>query len=344
MIRVLVVDDSPTVRKLIRTLLNGDPELKVVAEAENGLEAIEMCRKMNPDVITMDIQMPVMNGYEAIKRIMTESPRPIVILTSTESEIKHGITDKGIEAGALMVGRKPGGLSTEQKDTEKLVSLVKAMAEVKVVRRRWDLTDKWVAPHPIPTRRKSFCAPFGILGLGASTGGPPALKSILAQLNIPLHLPVVVVQHISQGFINGLAKWLDESIPLHVKVAENGEQLKAGTVYLAPGKRHFQVSGGKRVWLINSDPVDGHRPSVTCLFDSIAKNYGQSAICVLLTGMGKDGAKGLLHVKDRGGYTMVQDKETSVVFGMPGEAIALGAASEVVPLHRMGLRLTEMVG
>ena len=306
MIRVLIVDDSPTIRELVRHILERDPEMTVVGEARNGKEAVELCLKLNPDVITMDIQMPHMDGYEAIQHIMAESPRPIVVLTSSESDVKYGATFKGINAGALMVIRKPLGIPGEDPEADKLVSQVKAMAGVKVVRRRWKTDPK--APVPNVGRRdhKEAHSPFKIIAIGASTGGPPAIRTVLDQLPIHLPIPVVIVQHISFGFIKGFARWLNDTTPFSVKVAENGEGVKPGVVYLATDNRHLHVGRKGRLWLMDSAAVDGHRPSVTALFQSVARNYSEAAIGVLLTGMGRDGAIGLKMLEEAGAEGLVQ--------------------------------------
>ena len=377
MIRVLIVDDSPTLRQLTRAILESDPHLQVVGEARNGEEAIALCDKLNPDIITMDIRMPKMDGYQAIRRIMTELPRPIVVLTSTMSDLELGITFKAIEAGALMVVGKPHGLPGTDPEADQLIASVKAMAGVKVVRRRpWLLKETPTArrgetstetsasgsaeltveasvepgscrrpaepprdkPRPRPVPR-----PLRLIAIGASTGGPPALQVILGGLPADLSVPVVVVQHISSGFVAGMARWLDETTPLRVKVAENGEPLRPGTVYLALDGKHLQVTENALAWLRDSPPVDGHRPSVTALLESVAQTYGRAAVGVLLTGMGKDGGRGLKALHEAGGHTIAQDEGTCVVFGMPKEAIALGAATEVLPLPQIGTRLAELV-
>lgn len=344
MIRVLIVDDSPTIRELIRNILERDHELQVVGEAKNGVEAIELCTRLNPDIITMDVQMPKMSGFEAIRHIMSQSPRPIVILTSTESEIRNGTTFKGMEAGALMVMRKPRGLMGKGLQADQFIAQIKAMAGVKVVRRRWDIAEKTAGPTTKTALPKKDFGRFEILAIGASTGGPPALRKILDQFNGQTSLPVVVVQHISRGFVKGMVRWLADTTSQEVKLAEDGEILKPGTVYFAPDDRHFQISGTQKAWLVDSEPMDGHRPSVTALFNSVALNYGAAAMGVLLTGMGRDGASGLKTIKETGGYTIAQDEKSCVVFGMPKEAIAMGAVNEILPLDQIGKRLRELVG
>ncbi len=339
-IQVLVAEDSATLRFYIRTALESDPALCVVGEARNGQEAIDLCKKYNPDIITMDIHMPIMNGFDAIEIIMAEMPRPIIVLTTTESDLRMGTSLKAIEAGALMVTGKPRGMPGRDEDVDNLVAQVKAMAGVKVVGRRRRIGEK---KEPVSPPRRFLPGmtetSIQLITIGTSTGGPAALYDILSQLPGDLPVPVVVVQHLSKGFITGLARWLDDNVSLRVKVAENGEILSPGTVYIAPDDRHLTVGRGPRAWLLDSPAVDRHRPSVTTLLASVAENFGDSAIGVILTGMGKDGAIGLKAIRDAGGYTFVQDESTSIVFGMPREAIAASAASEVLAVEKIAPRL-----
>ena len=343
MINVLIVDDSPTLRHLIRAIFDTDPELKVVGEARNGEEAVAMVARLQPDVVTMDIEMPHMDGYEAIRRIMSETPVPIVVLTSTESDIRLGATYKGVESGALMVVGKPHGLRGDDPDADEIINVVKAMADVKVIRRRWH-----IPKHPEPSAHRNRVSrpiqpAYQVLAVGTSTGGPPALRTVLSELPATFSVPVLVVQHISRGFTAGLARWLNETISMRVKLADAGEPLLPGTVYIAPDGVHLQVSPQKKVALLEENPLDGHRPSVTALFNSVAKQYGQAAVGVLMTGMGRDGANGLYAMKQAGAYTIAQDEASSIVFGMPKEAINMGAASEVLALQKIAKRIKELI-
>jgi two-component system, chemotaxis family, protein-glutamate methylesterase/glutaminase len=343
MIRVLIVDDSPTLRTVIQSVLEADPEMEIVGQARNGREAVMLCHKLNPDVVTMDIRMPVMDGYEAIQAIMSETPRPIVVVTSTKSDRELGITFKAVEHGALMVLGKPKSQSGVYKDVDQFRSQVKAMAEVKVVRRRRYPKRKKPAVSQKKSNSKLPGGAIKIIAIGASTGGPPALQSILRRLPGNLPVPVVVVQHISAGFVSGLARWLDDTVDLRVSVAGESLLMQPGQVYIAPDDQHLVVAAGSRVWLKQSPLTDGHRPSVTVLFESVARYFGSTAVGVLLTGMGADGARGLKALRDAGGYTIAQDEATSIIFGMPGEAVKLGAAKEVVALGDIAERLTVLI-
>ena len=340
--KILIVDDSATQRQVLREMLAQDPDFQVVGEAADGLEALELCHRLQPDLVTMDIQMPRMNGYEAIRRIMSETPRPVVVLTSSFSDRMLGISFKALDSGALMVLAKPASLSMPQEEKKRLLEQLKAMAEVKVVGRRWNRLDRPKAKQAPPkTFPSTGSGQIDLICLGASTGGPPAVQGILQSLSPETAPPIALVQHINLGFVDSLARWLSETTGFVVEPAKIGSRLTPGKVILAPEKRHLTVVKGGMVRLVDSDLVDGHRPSVTALFRSAAV-YGSSAIGVLLTGMGRDGAQGLLEMKNAGAWTIAQDQKTCVVYGMPGEAVALGAAKEVLPLGSIANRLTKM--
>ena len=333
MIRVLIADDSPTVRHYLRAILSRDPEIEIVGEAKDGAEEVEYCRALNPDIVITDIGMPRMDGYQAIKKIMSEMPRPILVLTSTASDIELGISYKALQLGALMVTGKPHGLPEENPQADELVSMVKTLAGVKVIRRRFR-GEKPPKPRSLPKAE--------VIAIGASTGGPQALYQILKCLPEGFPLPILVIQHMSSGFTEGFVRWLNESSQLRIKVAEEGEEPKAGFVYLALEDHHMVIGGDGLIHILKSPKVDGHRPSATLLFDSVARHYGKGAVGVLLTGMGSDGARGLKTIRDAGGYTIAQDEKTSVVFGMPREAVKIGAAREVLPLSWIPQRLLEL--
>lgn len=344
MIRVLIAEDSPTLQRLIRSVLESDAELDVVGMASNGEEAFELLRELQPDIMTTDIRMPKVNGYQLIQRAMYEAPLPIIALTSTVSDRELGVTFKAIEAGALMVVGKPHGLPGTDPEADRLIDQVKAMSKVKVVRRKPNLPrDGTAKTHGATKASRPGPAPVRIIGLGASTGGPPAVQSILRRLPADFPVPIVVVQHISPGFIGGMSRWLNETTPLRVVLAEDGMRPQPGEVLLAPDDRQLEVTAQNRIQLVDSPPVGGHRPAVNVLFESIARTHGPSAIGIILTGMGSDGARGTKRLHDAGGTTVAQDEASSIIFGMPKQAIALGGVDEVLSLEQIPARLVELV-
>jgi two-component system, chemotaxis family, protein-glutamate methylesterase/glutaminase len=345
MITVLIVEDSPVVRDFLRHILSADPELQVIGTAADGAAALDAVQRRRPDVITMDIHMPKMDGLEATRKIMETYPTPIVIVSSSVDTDEVATTFRAIEAGALAVAPRPRGIGHPEYATaaRELIQTVKLMSEVKVVR-RWPrprsgrempATPKVDMPSAPPT--------IQIVALGASTGGPLVLQTILSALPKDFPVPVLIVQHMACGFVQGFAEWLAQSSSLSVHVAAAGEPLLPGGAYVAPDGFHMQVGTGPRIVLSQDAPENGLRPSVAALFRSTAHLFGRHAVGVLLTGMGKDGAAELKLMKDRGAVTMAQDQHSAVVHGMPGEAIKLEAATYVLPPDRMAAVLTSLV-
>lgn len=342
MIRVLIAEDSSTLRELLASILSSDPQIEVIGVAKDGVDAVECTKELRPDIVTMDIHMPRMNGFEATKQIMVETPTPIVIVSSTANVREVAVSMQALGVGALTLLPKPmgpGDVAFEERARD-FIQTVKAMAQVKVVRRRRETMDvppvALLSPASAPRQ-----APPRVVAIAASTGGPAALHRVLADLPGDFPAPVLVVQHISDGFVGGLATWLNSNCALQVKVAEQGEPLLARTVYLAPDERHLGVSKDKMIRLTNDPPVGGFRPSATSLFESVASVYGAGALSVILTGMGSDGVPGLIAAQRAGGLVIAQDEESCVVFGMPGSAISAGVVGATLPLDRIGARLVE---
>ncbi|WP_448561224.1 chemotaxis-specific protein-glutamate methyltransferase CheB [Trichothermofontia sp.] len=355
-IRVLLVEDSPVALTILKRILDTSPDLVVVGMARDGTEAMALIPKVNPQVICTDLHMPKMNGLELTRRIMAEAPCPILVISaSVKEEDTHNVFPL-LEAGALDVFPKPTtGLAAEYEQLgQELINRIKVLAGVKVFTRRSRRVfprESGVARSPGltatppvasgPSQGRSHLAPVRstpvldirsprIVAIGASTGGPQTLQEILGQLPARFPVPIVCVQHISEGFLPGLVNWLQSSCALSIQIAQEGVLPQAGVVYFAPERHHLQLSAQGYLQFGPSQPVDGHCPSVTVLFQSVAAYYRRAAIAVLLTGMGRDGAAGMQAIAQAGGLTIAQDEASSVVFGMPKEAIALGCVQQIL--------------
>ncbi len=340
LIKVLIVDDSLLSRELLANLLRRDPAIQVVGMATNGVEAVNMTRDLKPDLITMDIFMPEMNGFQAIEHIMAYNPTPILVITS--SVVKDGIdiTFKALELGALDLIEKPAhayGPEMTQKGKD-LVEKVKLLSRIKVIRHIRGKRRK-LAPKPserLPGEQRS------ILAVASSTGGPKALHQIFSELPRDFPAGIVVVQHMSEGFVKGMTEWINMESKISVREAKDGERVVPGTALVAPGGRHMTVGQHRFIRLIDDPPLQGHRPSGTVLLESVAQNFGPQAVGLILTGMGSDGARGMKAIKENGGYTIAQDEKTSVVYGMPKAAVDMGAIDEVLPLERIPDELCKL--
>ena len=345
MIKVLIVDDSKVVQEHLHYILTSDPDIKVVGIASSGKEAIALTCEKKPDVITMDYHMPDMNGYEATRAIMETAPTPIVIVSASMGTKEVTRSFSLIEAGALaVVLRPPGPNHPDFMITHKeLIRTVKLMSEIKVIRRfsRQQKVLLKTNQDTLPSARIN--SDIQLIAIGASTGGPLAIQKILSGLPKNLPVPVIIVQHISPGFVKGFVDWLSTTscIPLHI--ASDGEKLEAGIGYMAPDSFHMGIREGLFIYFSSLPRENGLCTSVDFLFRSVAKVIGRSAVGVLLSGMGTDGAEALKIMKDKGATTIIQDKETSVIFGMPGEALKIGAASYVLPIDRISVFLTELL-
>jgi two-component system, chemotaxis family, protein-glutamate methylesterase/glutaminase len=330
LIRILVADDSATFRAILRTVLSTAPDLEVVGEAGDGEEAVERTLALRPDVVTMDVRMPRLSGLDAIRRIMRVAPTRVIVVSAEITGEGQRLSFEALRAGAVEVLPKPrrSGRGSFEEQAEAIRAAVRAFA-------RTDLS--------VLRRRSGRAAPTGghpgsarAVGIAASTGGPAALARILSTLPGEYRIPILVVQHIAPGFEEGLVRWLQGETRLVVRLAEDGAPIEPGAVLLARSGRHLACEAG-RVRLGRGPPVRGFRPSANVLFQTLAAEYGSSAAGLVLTGMGDDGAAGLLAVRDAGGFTAAQGPESSVVHGMPGAALASGAA-------RFSLELEEVPG
>jgi two-component system chemotaxis response regulator CheB len=334
-IKVLVVDDSGFVRKLLTTVLSADDELEVVGGVRDPFEARELIKKLNPDVLTLDVEMPRMDGITFLNNLMRLRPMPVVMVSSLTATGADA-TLAALQAGAIDFVTKPSldlAAGLEAVSAE-LIGKVKAAA-------RANLSTRLTAqPRSSVEKVKALETTDRVIAIGASTGGTEAIADVLATM--PPDAPgIVIAQHIPEMFSERFAARLDRETALTVREARDGAQLLTGHAYVAPGGKHLRVerSGLKYFCAVNDDePVNRHRPSVDVLFESVAKNVGHNAVAMLLTGMGADGAAGLLSLKSAGAHTIAQDKDSSVVWGMPGEAVKRGAACEVLPLSKIGPR------
>jgi two-component system, chemotaxis family, protein-glutamate methylesterase/glutaminase len=345
MIKVLVVDDSKVVQELLKYIFSSDPEISVIGVAGSGNEAIALTKELRPDVITMDLHMPGMNGFEAIRIIMETSPTPIVIISGSLNNKDVANSLNLLEDGALAVVLRPPGINNPdyQTSSQEILRTVKLMSEIKVVK-LFPRQRKLRGQSEFRINPESCSQPeINLIAIGASTGGPVALQKILSRLNKDLPVPVLIVQHIASGFTKGFVEWLSGYSGIPLKLASDGEYLKAGVGYIAPDGYHMGVQNGMRIILSSTPPENGLRPSVDYLFRTVANISGSNSIGVLLTGMGKDGAIEMKNMKERGAITIAQDSETSVVFGMPAEAIKLGAVDNVLPVEKIAVALIDFV-
>ncbi len=347
-IKVLVVEDSRVVQMLLVQIINSDSYCEVIGTAANGLEALRFLEEQTPDVILMDIEMPEMDGFETTRRIMEKRPVPIVICTASANPREAAVTFRLLEAGAVACIEKPVGREHPnfKEAVTELLETIKLMSEVKVVRRWSQLRrDSGTNGNGISGSLKTSrgIPEFKVVGIGASTGGPPVLQTILSHLPKDFPLPLLVVQHIAPGFLPGLAEWLNQTTSFKTQIAAYGLSPLPGHVYLAPDDFHMTLSLTGQIVLSRENPQSGLRPSVDSLFRSLAEVLGARAIGVLLTGMGKDGAIELKNMKNQGAMTIAQDQETSVIYGMPGQAVALEAATYILPPDKIASALVSLV-
>jgi len=344
-VRVLIVEDSPVARELLVNILQGATGLQVVGVARNGEEAVRLAHRLQPDVITMDVHMPGMDGYETTRRIMTETPRPIVMVSASFDKSERDMTFNALKSGALSVLEKPT-MYDPPEVYDYLIHQLKLMAEVKVVRR-------WAAPAAKSGGTRPFAASPALarngqtktrlVAIAASTGGPGMLAQILGQLPADFAAPIIIVQHITPGFGESLAQWLNQQTPLTVRLANPTDEPQPGQVLIAPDDQHLTINSLGVVALNRQPSLHGVRPSADYLFESAARVFGATAIGVILTGMGSDGAAGLLQLRQAGARTIAQDEQTCVVFGMPAVAIKLGAAEQVLPVGKIAPALLNLV-
>jgi len=331
-LRVLVVDDSALMRKLIPKILERDDSIEVVGTAMDGHFGLKKIAELNPQVITLDLEMPGLNGIDTLKEIMRRWQLPVIVVSS-HSIAGASITLKALGLGAFDFVAKPADVSARMPEiAEELINKIKAAAQSKTIRTQY-LPEAAPAPK---LQRQAGAQPTRIVAIGVSTGGPNALQYLLSQLPAEFPGSILIVQHMPDGFTEMFAKRLDETCAIRVKEAQSGDLLTAGRVLVCPGNRHIKVKKlplGNVAVLAEEPRVNGHRPSVDVLFRSVAEEFGPQSIAVLMTGMGEDGASGMGAVRASGGMTIAQSEESCVVFGMPKAAIDRGYVSRVVHLE-----------
>ncbi len=345
-IKVLIVEDSQVVRDFLAYILSSDSDIHIIGTAGNGKEAIQAVREKRPDVVTMDINMPIMDGFEATRIIMETIPTPIVIVSASWDPKEVEKTFRAMDAGALAAVRKPVGVANPdyKNQAKELIQTVKLMSEIKVIKRLSrikhgkSISARLVANDLIPSTKD-----VKVVAIGASTGGPPVIETILSGLSKDFHAPLLIVQHIAPGFVQGFAGWLANSCRFPVRIAAQHEVLLPGHAYIAPDGAHMGMDTSGRIVLERSGPENGLRPSVSYLFRSVAEVFGESAVGVLLTGMGKDGSYELKIMKEKGAITIAQDEESCIVYGMPGEAVKLNAATYVLSPSKIAEFLVELL-
>jgi len=339
MIRVLITEDSSSAAEVMRVILESAGDIEVVGRAKNGKESIRLTEQLKPDIILMDITMPVMDGLEATRVIMNKMPTPILILSSLIKD-DCGIGFEALKAGALDIMEKPA-LQLNHSDLsyeEELIRKIRIVSKVRPIHLINRLEKKY-----LDTPRVKVVKDNRILAIGASTGGPPAICSILKNFVPGFPLPILVVQHICNGFTQGMVNWLGKNCSLKVKLAGDGEKVAGGVAYFAPDDFHLAIDSSYRIILSKEQPIGGHRPSVDFMLKHVARAYKEKSIVILLTGMGKDGTEGLRAIKGWGGKCIVQDEKSSVVFGMPKAAIDAGLADVISPLEKIPSEILKLL-
>jgi two-component system chemotaxis response regulator CheB len=342
-IRVVIVEDSATIRGRLTEIMTADAGIDLVGVAANGKEGIELCERLRPDVVTMDMMLPLMSGLAATEYIMAHCPTPILIVSSSTNRGEIFKTYEALAAGAVDVLEKPFGDEPEGDWEGRLLSAVKMASRIRVITHpRGRLAPLGDRLPTAPSVRRGPRSSLKVAAIGASTGGPGAIVSVLRSIPSDFYLPILLVLHIHELFAPAFAEWLDGQTEFRAAFARDGEPvaLHAGRVVMAPADRHMIVRNGRLV-LTSDPPRHSCRPSVDTLFESVAREYGSEAAAAILTGMGRDGAAGLLEIRRAGGLTIAQDEATCVVYGMPREAVLLGAASRVLPLQEIGPAFAE---
>jgi two-component system chemotaxis response regulator CheB len=337
MIKVLIVEDSKTVSQYLEFILSNDPDIEVIGNVENGKLAINFIQENKPDIITMDIDMPVMNGLEATREIMSSFAIPIIVVTASKNAHDKDLAMDALALGALTIVNKPVGIGhpQEEEKSKKLILMIKTYSQVKVVKRNFNIRNKRVSKIDDSYALKQSLPPIKnflnrkFVAIGVSTGGPPLLENIFSKISQDFPYPILIVQHIAIGFLENMVSWLNRSLSIPVFIASDNEKLLPGNIYFAPDNFHLGVDGDYAK-LQKNESNSKICPSASYLFSNLASKYGKETIALILTGMGRDGAIELKDLYNSGAITIAQDKESSLIHGMPGEAIKLGGVTHVL--------------
>lgn len=346
MINLLIVEDSRVVSEYLYYIFSKDPQIQVIGNVSNGQQAIEFIKGHKPDVITMDIDMPIMDGLEATKQIMSTTPIPILIVTASRNAKELSTSIEALAAGALAVIEKPMGLNHPKAEelSRKLVNMVKIMSEVSVItRKRKDLVHKKeIRKIETSTYNLDEIELPKIVAIGVSSGGPQTLQTVFSKITSRFPTSIVVVQHIASGFLGGLVDWIQKTVKLPVHIATQHETLLPGHIYFAPDGYQMGVNKKNQIILEDGKGKSGFCPSVSNLFRSVNESYGDKALAIILTGMGSDGAEELKTMYDTGAITIAQSKESSLIYGMPGVAVQIGAAKYILSDEEIATLLAEI--
>ena len=347
--RVLIVDDSAFMRRILSDIINSHKDLEVVETAKNGKEATEKLEELNVDVVTMDVEMPIMDGIQCLEWIMKNKPLPVVMLSSLTKEGADA-TLKALELGAVDFITKPTNIFKMNNDDvqKEVTEKIKVASQVRIGKRTSIRRTHKAKLDSTKSVRKSFNTKLSkVVLIGTSTGGPRALQYVIPYIEKNIQGSLLIVQHMPAGFTKSLAKRLNDLSQINVKEAEDNDILMPGHAYIAPGDRHMKikkVGGGYKIQLSTDKPVSGHRPSVDVLFDSAASEVSTDMLGVIMTGMGSDGAKGMVNLKSKGAVTIAQDEESCVVYGMPKSAVNLGCVDKIVSLQDIADEINKIVG
>jgi two-component system, chemotaxis family, protein-glutamate methylesterase/glutaminase len=353
-IKVFLVEDSPVALTILQRVLASSPEVEVVGTAHNGISALAKIPSLKPDVVCTDLLMGKMDGLQLTKELMATFPRPILVISDVVTANDTQKIGQLLEAGVVDVFPKPktGFIQDYEQQKTNLISKLKILSGVKVFTKKNTTNLSKIINiqyHDLDVHNsvnqidKNYFSDYQIVAIGVSTGGPKAMQQIISQLPASFPLPIVCTQHISVGFLESLVSWLETESFLKIKIAEIGEKPLPGTIYYAPEKYHLEIDSKGKFCYSSAPPINSHRPSVNIMFQSLAQFYGKGMIGILLTGMGQDGVMGMQEIARYGGLTIAQDEASSVIFGMPQEAIKLGVVQQILSLEKIAPFLLERV-